>query len=90
MGVGMMSPNPELSGWNTLQCAAIEFKTYSVHPLSGCSSMVERQLPKLDTWVRFPSPAPKYISKAARNIHLAAFFIGKSMICIAGTYSGVH
>ena len=24
----------------------------------GCSSMVERQLPKLDTRVRFPSPAP--------------------------------
>ena len=24
----------------------------------GCSSMVERQLPKLHTWVRFPSPAP--------------------------------
>ena len=26
--------------------------------LSGCSSMVELQLPKLLTWVRFPSPAP--------------------------------
>ena len=25
----------------------------------GCSSMVEHQLPKLDTRVRFPSPAPK-------------------------------
>jgi hypothetical protein len=25
--------------------------------LRGCSSMVERQLPKLDTRVRFPSPA---------------------------------
>ena len=24
----------------------------------GCSSMVERQPSKLDTWVRFPSPAP--------------------------------
>ena len=24
----------------------------------GCSSMVELQLPKLITWVRFPSPAP--------------------------------
>jgi hypothetical protein len=24
----------------------------------GCSSMVELQLPKLLTWVRFPSPAP--------------------------------
>ena len=27
------------------------------HP-SGCSSMVELQLPKLLAWVRFPSPAP--------------------------------
>ena len=24
----------------------------------GCSSMAEHQLPKLNTWVRFPSPAP--------------------------------
>ena len=27
-------------------------------PRRGCSSMVERELPKLDTWVRFPSPVP--------------------------------
>ncbi len=26
--------------------------------LSGCSSMVEQQPSKLNTWVRFPSPAP--------------------------------
>ena len=25
--------------------------------ISGCSSMVEHQPSKLDTWVRFPSPA---------------------------------
>ena len=28
------------------------------HHRCGCSSMVELQLPKLLTWVRFPSPAP--------------------------------
>ena len=28
----------------------------------GCSSMVELQLPKLATWVRFPSPAPSFIN----------------------------
>jgi hypothetical protein len=28
----------------------------------GCSSMVERQLPKLHTRVRFPSPAPGFSS----------------------------
>src|SRR3990170_3045865 len=26
--------------------------------ICGCSSMAEHQLPKLRTWVRFPSPAP--------------------------------
>ncbi len=30
----------------------------------GCSSMVERQLPKLHTRVRFPSPAPPVATKA--------------------------
>ena len=29
-------------------------------PKGGCSSMVERQLPKLHTRVRFPSPAPNH------------------------------
>ena len=29
----------------------------------GCSSMVERQLPKLHTRVRFPSPAPLFSSE---------------------------
>src|SRR6185503_3891378 len=28
----------------------------------GCSSMAEHQLPKLNTWVRFPSPAPESCS----------------------------
>ena len=27
--------------------------------IRGCSSMVERRLPKPVTWVRFPSPAPR-------------------------------
>ena len=29
----------------------------------GCSSMVERQLPKLHTGVRFPSPAPRFTGR---------------------------
>jgi hypothetical protein len=37
----------------------------------GCSSMVERQLPKLDTRVRFPSPAISFL-------HLA-FDVGRSV-----------
>ena len=28
--------------------------------MRGCSSMVEHQPSKLDTWVRFPSPASLY------------------------------
>ena len=40
---------PAAARWpNCLSCAS----------LSGCCSMVEPQLPKLMTWVRFPSPAP--------------------------------
>src|SRR5690606_18210770 len=34
---------------------------------SGCSSMVERQLPKLHTRVRFPSPAPLHHSADFRR-----------------------
>jgi zinc protease len=40
--------------------ATLDFAAFILHPSSfpcGCSSMVERQLPKLDTRVRFPSPA---------------------------------
>ena len=31
--------------------------TRNIHIIRGCSSMVEHQPSKLDTWVRFPSPA---------------------------------
>ena len=33
----------------------------------GCSSMVELQLPKLTTWVRFPSPAPLLCLRFSRH-----------------------
>ena len=32
----------------------------------GCSSVVEQELPKLQTRVRFPSPAPSAIARKAR------------------------
>ena len=32
--------------------------------ISGRSSMVERQLPKLHTGVRFPSPAPDFLKNS--------------------------
>ena len=38
--------------------------------ICGCSSMVEHQPSKLDTWVRFPSPAP-YLLGGQPNIACA-------------------
>jgi hypothetical protein len=45
--------------------------------LSGCSSMAERQLPKLHTGVRFPSPAPEFGSEEVP--HEGHFFIGEPL-----------
>ena len=36
----------------------VRLRSQLTQPLRGCSSMAERQLPKLRTRVRFPSPAP--------------------------------
>ena len=36
--------------------------------IRGCSSMVEHQPSKLDTWVRFPSPAFFIAQKQGRRI----------------------
>ncbi len=38
-----------------------------ISPPRGCSSMVERQLPKLHTRVRFPSPAPSIFKQLCRS-----------------------
>ena len=39
----------------------------------GCSSMVEHQPSKLDTWVRFPSPALKTLDfSRVFNFHVAS------------------
>ena len=50
------------------------------NPLSsqfrGRSSMVERQLPKLHTGVRFPSPAPLFILRILKRL---------SVFCIQNT-----
>lgn len=48
----------------------------------GCSSMVERELPKLLVWVRFPSPAYQLTGSSAmapRKIRLAAAVIFTAM-----------
>jgi hypothetical protein len=44
--------------------------------MRGCSSMAELQLPKLITWVRFPSPAPTPIlfCHAGENQHPVFLF----------------
>ena len=45
----------------------------SCHPdLCGCSSMVEHQPSKLDTWVRFPSPAYFF---AKNKVYILAGYI---------------
>src|SRR6478735_6734582 len=46
------SPGPE-----QLHCRSSNLSP-RINARRGCSSMVELQLPKLLTWVRFPSPAP--------------------------------
>ena len=35
----------------------------------GCNSMAERQPSKLDTWVRFPSPAPIFLMEGTCQEH---------------------
>ena len=37
--------------------AAVKRSVITEATMRGCSSMVEHQPSKLDTWVRFPSPA---------------------------------
>ena len=44
----------------------------------GCSSMVELQLPKLLTWVRFPSPAPTF-SRCSTASYRSPRRVGKTV-----------
>ena len=46
--------------------------------ICGRSSMVEHQLPKLNTRVRFPSPAPGVAPQAIRDHHLGG---GRDFFC---------
>ena len=58
---GELGLNAARASWKGLSRQAIAKRPASaVESLTerGCSSMVELQLPKLLTWVRFPSPAP--------------------------------
>ena len=52
--------------------------------IRGCSSMVEHQPSKLDTWVRFPSPA--YKSK----VNDLAFLFAKQTMGGAHESGGLH
>src|SRR3989338_3863597 len=60
-------------GFSELPMAVLKYATYSTP--GGCSSMVERQLPKLHTRVRSPSPAPQFcvsqILHSPRRAHQA-------------------
>ena len=48
--------------------------------LCGCSSMVEHQPSKLDTWVRFPSPA---LEKHVQLVHVF-FFVSGNVVLAKG------
>ncbi len=63
----------ESEGWEfeSLWARHFKFNQHGEFSYCGCSSMVEHQPSKLNTWVRFPSPAPlMYQFKAQRRFFL--------------------
>ena len=63
------------------------FDEIARHVLRGCSSMAELQLPKLTTWVRFPSPAPfagsSAGSKVSKQLRRNTEWLSKSLSAIS-------
>ena len=57
-GSGRPAPQPSERGQPRNRIARSHLDSLISRNPCGCSSMVELQLPKLLTWVRFPSPAP--------------------------------
>ena len=54
--------------------------------ICGCSSMVEHQPSKLDTWVRFPSPAYRMNTSDCGYIHsLIVFQFHTFLLCASGS-----
>ena len=55
--VEQRTENPRVTGSIPVLGILQETERWTVLYTCGCSSMVEHQPSKLDTWVRFPSPA---------------------------------
>jgi hypothetical protein len=63
------APAPPLGEHAQMRCRKRDFPP-RIDWRCGCSSMVELQLPKLLTWVRFPSPAPtKSVTWRSTGLH---------------------
>ena len=54
---GLICPDSSVGRAEDWKSSCHWFDSGSGHLMCGCSSMVEHQPSKLDTWVRFPSPA---------------------------------
>ena len=55
--VEQRTENPRVTGSIPVLGIMQETERWTALYICGCSSMVEHQPSKLDTWVRFPSPA---------------------------------
>src|ERR1700710_67062 len=68
----MKTPGRVHGGWGLRRGVIVD------RPARGCSSMVEQQPSKLNTRVRFPSPAPA-IATCARSGRLDAGAVGDAL-----------
>ena len=60
--------------YNMLKTSKAEYRLLIFFILRGCSSMAERRLPKPITWVRFPSPAPFFVSDKCNVVKVTTQF----------------
>ena len=60
VAVSVFDRPPFIRRCRRLSCCRVSRRARRIGSPRGCSSMVELQLPKLLTWVRFPSPAPVF------------------------------
>ena len=67
-----------------LSCAGI-----ACYTTCGCSSMVEHQPSKLDTWVRFPSPAfcvrSRHTGAVGKRVIYPLYFFGREALILLGS-----
>ena len=76
---------PEILHFAWQPCGSLDFSR-KINDRRGCSSMVELQLPKLLTWVRFPSPAPEF----RKLLNLKSFALRSSSYGVAAGSPGTE